>query len=202
MNRWILLAAHVGIVLLAVSAALYLVIWIPLSSGRKTSTRTEILSPGSFSLPYASAPELISPFISIQIVAETNGTLNFKVFSLNYYVVTGWLIQQHLTRNLTLQTLNQFMAAYPGSVTEDFNVDSGPFFVEIAPSLPENATVVVTNPTSAIVRWHYVIQTVNIFAPRDRSLSALTVTVPIGVALIVPGLAAKLMERRKSNQLP
>lgn len=200
MNRWILFSARMGIVLLAVSAALYLVTALPLSGSKYTSTRTELLSPGTFSVPYATTPNLINPLIGIQVTAESNGTLNFKIYSLNYLIMKAWLMENHLTQNLTTQTLDAFNALYSSYLVEDFKVAGGKISLEIVPSVVENATLVVVNPASAFIKWHYVIQTIDIFAPRDRSLSALTIIVPLGVALTVPWLAARTAAKWRSRK--
>lgn len=189
-----------------VSAALYLVSLIPSPNARKISTspqgKQEILLPETFDIHYTSTPESLSPLTGIQINAETNGTLNFKIFNLDYYTVTGWLSQHYTLQNKTLQILDEFTATYSSNLTRDFNVTSGKFFIEIVPSKIENATIFVANPTSAAVSWSYQTETVNVVASHDRIFLALTMTVPLGTALTVPWLATSFGERRKTKKIP
>lgn len=188
-----------------VSAALYLVSLIPSPNARNLRIQTQILPPGTFDLHYASTPEVLNPLTGIQITAETNGTLNFKIFSLDYYTVIGWLTQHYSSaisvQNMTLQILDEFSATYSNYLTRDFNVTSGKIFIEYVPPKIENATVIVANPTSTAVSWSYEDKIVNVVASHDRISLALIVTVPLGVALTVPWLATSFSERRKTKKI-
>jgi hypothetical protein len=178
-----------------VSAALYLVSLIPSPNARKISTDTQVLLPETFDIHYTSTPESLNPLTGIQINAETNGTLNFKIFNLDYYTVIGWLQQ-----NKTIQILDEFTATYSGYLARDFNVAQGKIFIEYVPPKIENATVIVANPTSAAVSWSYQTETVNVVASHDRLFLALIITVPMSVALTVPWLVTSLRERRKTKE--
>lgn len=202
-----MLAARIGIALLLVSMALYLVVLIPSPNARRISSpsrgKPEILLPETFNIHYTSTPEMLNPQTGIQITANTNGTLNFKIFNMGYYQITNWLVQQHAYpgQNWTSQILDEFTTTYSDNLTEDFNVPSGKFFIEIVPPRIENATVIVSNPTSAVVSWTYETKTVNILAPRERVFLSLMITAPLGVALAVPWVAIKLVEKRKTKKL-
>jgi hypothetical protein len=183
-----------------VSAALYLVSLIPSPNARKISPETQILLPETFDIHYTSTPESLNPATGIQINAETNGTLNFRIFNLDFYTVIGWFAQHDPSNNRTLQILDEFTTTYSSQLMRDFDVTSGKFFVEIVPPKIENATVLVANPTSAVVSWSYETKTVNIVASHDRIFLALIITVPLGIALTVPWLATSFGERRKTKK--
>jgi len=181
-----------------VSAALYLVSLIPPSDVRNKRTKTQVLSPESFDLHYASAPEVLNPLTGIQITAETNGTLNFKIFSLDYYMVYRTLNTSLPSQNM--QILDELKVIYSSHLARDFNVTSGKAFIDYVPPKIENITVIVTNPTSTAVSWSYEDKIVNVVASQDRIFLALMITAPMGVALAIPWLATSVGERRKTKK--
>lgn len=162
--------------------------------------KPEILLPERFNIHYTSTPELLNPQTGIQIAANTNGTLNFRIFNMGYYQVTNWLVKQHPGQNWTVQILDEFTTTHSTYLTEDFNVPSGKIFIEIVPPRIENATVIVSNPTSSVVSWSYETKTVNILAPRERIFFSSMITAPLGVALTIPWLAIRLVEKRKTKK--
>jgi hypothetical protein len=180
------------------SAALYLVSLIPPSNARNPWEGPQILPPGTFDINYGSTPEVLNPLTAIQITAETNGTLNFKIFSLDYYTVYRTLNTSLPSQNM--QILDEFTAKYSSYLTRDFNVTHGTIFIEYVPPKIENATVIVTNPTLAAVSWSYEDKIVNVVASHDRIFLALIITAPLGVALTVPWLATSFRERRKTKK--
>jgi len=181
-----------------ISAALYLVSLIPSSNTRNLRRENpQILPSETFDLHYASTPEVLSPLAGIQITAETNGTLNFKIFSLDYYTVYGALNTSLPSQNM--QILDAFTAKYSNYLVRDFNVTSSKIFVEYGPSKIENVTVIVTNPASTTVSWSYEDKIVNVAASQDRVFLTLMITTPLGIAPTIPWLATKLGERRKKN---
>ena len=182
-----------------ISAALYLVSLIPSSNTRNLRRENpQILPPETFDLHYASTPEVLSPLAGIQITAETNGTLNFKIFSLDYYTVYGALNTSLPSQNM--QILDAFTAKYSSYLVRDFNVTSGKIFVEYGPPKIENVTVIVTNPASTTVSWSYEDKVVSVVAAPDRIFLALIIIAPLGVALTIPWLATSLGERRKAKK--
>jgi hypothetical protein len=193
-----LLTARIGIILLMVSAALYLVSLIPPSNARNSWEGPQTLSPQTFDINYASTPEVLNPLTAIQITAQTNGTLNFKIFSLDYYTVIRTLNTSLPSQNI--QILDTFTATYSSYLVRDFNITRGKVFIEYVPPKVENATVMVTNPTSAAVSWSYEDKIVNVIASHDRIFLALTITAPLGVALTVPWLVTSFGERRKTKK--
>ena len=180
-----------GIGLLALSVAFCFVFLIPVQNARKISIETEVLQPQTFEVHYTSTPESLNPLLGIQVNAESNGTLNFRIFDLDYYTVIGWLHQ-----NRTLQTLEEFTAAHSSNLRENFNVSRGKIFVEIVPPKIENVTVTVMNPASSAVSWNYQTETVNVYASHSRLFLAITITVLLAVALTVPWLVTNLLKRR------
>ncbi len=186
-----------GIVLIALSVAFCFVFLVPSPNARKISIKTEVLQPETFEPHYTSTPESLNPLTGIQINAESNGTLNFRLFDLDYYTVIGWL---HLNR--TLQALDEFTATHSNYLRENFNVSRGKFFIEIVPSKSENATIIVMNPTSSTVSWNYQTETVNVYASHYRLFLAITITALVAVAFTVPWLVTNLLKRKSNAALP
>jgi hypothetical protein len=171
---------------------------IPSPNARNLRVQTQILPSGTFDLHYASTPEVLNPLAGIQITAETNGTLNFKMFSLDYYTIYRTLNTSLPSQNM--QTLDDLIVTYSSYLVRDFNVTSGKIFIEYVPPTVENVTVIVTNPTSTAVSWSYEDKIVNVVAAPDRIFLALIITAPLGIALTIPWLAISLGERRKTTK--
>ena len=195
MNRWVLVTARLGIVLLLLGVGLFLAYVIPPSNVTSKGGLSEVFSSQTFDIQYSSTPELLNPQTGIQITVDTNGTLDFRIFNLDRYTVQSALNTSLPSQNS--QILDQFIAEYSSHLVRDYEVTSDKTVVTYVPADVENVTIIVTNPTSTAVSWSYQTDQVNVIASQDRLFLALGITLVLGAAMTMPWLALSLGERRK-----
>lgn len=179
-------------VLIAISLALYLASLIPRGS-LYPSRGSRLLLPGKFDLDAPLSLHSLNPQLGMQIIFESNGTLNMKVFDLNYSDVKEWFI----AHNGTATALEEFETSHLSVLTLARNIQSGNTTFEYVPPKIENATVIVSNPTSAAVRWSFDSKDIEVIASPERVSLALMIAAPLGVVLTVPRIVLTLEERWK-----
>lgn len=180
--------------LLAISLALYLASLIPQGSLYPSSTRPRLLLPGKFDLDATPSLHSLNPQLGMKIIFVSNGTLNVKVFDLNYSDVEEWFI----AHNWTATALEEFETSHSSDLTLARNIQSGNTTLEYVPPKIENATVIVANPpTSGAARWSFDSKDIEVIASPERVSLALMIAAPLGVVLTVPRIVLTLKERRK-----
>jgi len=199
MNRWILLTARLGIVLLLLGAGLFLANLMTPANATRIGGLSEVFSSQTFDIQYSSTPELLNPQTGIQITVDTNGTLDFRIFSLDRHTVQSALNTSLPSQNS--QILDQFTTEYSSHLVRDYEVTSGKTVIAYVPPDVENVTIIVTNPTSTAVSWSYQTDQVNVIASQDRLSLALGITVVLGVAMTVPWLALSLRRKAKIPEI-
>jgi hypothetical protein len=198
MNRWVFLTARIGIVLLLLGAGLFLAYLMPPSNATAKGGRAEVFSSETFDILYSSTPELLNPQTGIQITLKTNGTLDFRIFSLD-----GPTVRNALNTSLPSQDpqiLDRFTSVYSSYLVRDYEVTNGNIEITYVPSDVENVTIIVINPTLTVVSWNYQIERVNVIASQDRLFTALEIIVVLGLGMTVPWLAFGLRERGKTQK--
>lgn len=177
------------------SLALYLASLTPQGS-LYPSGRFRTLLPGKIDLDATPSLHAINPQLGMQIIFRSNGTLNMTLFDLNYSDVTKWFS----AHNWTVAALEEFEATYSNDHILEQTLQSGNTTFEYFPSKIENATVIVSNPTSIVVRWNYNSKDIEVIATPEGVSFALIITVPLGVALTVPWLVLTSRERRRNKK--
>jgi hypothetical protein len=177
------------------SLALYLASLIPQGS-LYPSGRPRTLLPERIDLDATPSLHAINPQLGMQIIFTSNGTLNMKVFSLNYSDVTKWF-NDH---NRTTRALEEFENEYSSDFVLERTLQSGNTTFEYFPFKVENATVIVSNPNSAVLRWSYNSKDMEVIAAPERVIFALMTTAPLGVALTVPWIFSALRDRRRKKK--
>jgi len=154
------------------------------------------LLPGEFNLDATVSLHSLNPQLGMKIIFESNGTLNMKVFDLNYSDVKEWFTVHNWTKwNAT--ALEEFETSHSSDLTLSRNIQSGNTTFEYVPPKIENATVIVSNPNSAVVRWSFDSKDIEVIASPERVSLTLMIAVPLGAVLTVPGIVLTLKERQK-----
>lgn len=187
-----ILLAHVGMVLVMISLAVYLASLIPHGS-LYPSSASQLLLPGKFNLDATPSLYAINPQLGMKIIFTSNKTLSMEVFSLNYSDVEKWLNG----RNQNATVLTEFEAAYSGDLILRQNISSGTTTFEYFPPKIENSTVIVSNPTSHAAKWSFNSKDIEAVAAPENVFLAVVVMASLGVALIIPWLVFALKEKRK-----
>ncbi len=183
-------------VLLAISLALYLASLIPQGS-LYPSRGSRLLLPGKFDLDATPSLHSLNPQLGMQIIFESNGTLNMKVFDLNYSDVREWFT----AHNWTATALEEFETSHSSDLTLARNIQSGNTTFEYVPPKIENATVIVSNPpTSAAVRWSFDSKDIEVIASPERVSLALMIAAPLGVVLTMPRIVLTSKERQRTKK--
>jgi hypothetical protein len=198
MKRLVIVTANIGLVLIALCSAFYLVSLIPQGDLGKKETGRRTLLPETFQILYIAYSRPLNPQTGVRIVLKTNGTLNIILFNTHYNDTVKWLSQHSPTPNWNTTLLAEFVASNSSHLTLEQTVTSGGNFTfEYVPPKVENATVIVSNPTSAAVYLVYENKTIIVVASPERIFLALMIGVPLGVALTVPWMAYSLKEKQK-----
>jgi len=200
LKRWITLAARIGTVFIAISLALCLVSLIPIGTVNEEKNELTLL-PETFAIHYT-VPYLyfLNPQIGVWMTLESNGTLNLKLFNLHYNNVSDWLYQHSPTHNWTTTLLEEFTTAHSAYLTLEQSVLNGTTIFEYVPPKMENATVILSNPTSAVVHLSYENKTIKVVASPGRVFLALIITAPLGILFTVPRIVLALREKRKTKK--
>jgi len=185
-------------VLIGIALALVLVSLFPsLQSSSNPSKGTRVLLPGKLSLEATASPDLLTPQFGFRIVFTSNGTLNMKVFNLNYDYVQAWFTSHG--RNAS--TLEDFAATYSSSLTLERDIPNGNTTFEYVPPKIENATIMVSNPsTSVVIQWSFDSQNISVIASPERIFLAYIIAAPLGIALTIPWIVLTLREKTKAKE--
>lgn len=198
MKRWINLTARVGMMLIVISLALFIVSLMPQSEQYKEPPTQEMILPQTYSIIFSSQYATpLSPQMGIHIILVTNGTLNLKLFNSHWNYTFSWVpIRGNINQ------LEEYAASHPANLTLEQNIPSGNTTFEYVPSKIEGATMIVSNPTSSAVQLRYENITFNVIASSDRVFLALVITAPLGIALTVPRIVSTFIERRRTKKQP
>lgn len=191
---------RVGMVLIALSLALYLVSLIPQGTVGLSEKDERTSAAQTFHILYTSYRIPLNPQIGVQIVIHNNGTLNIKAFNLNITKVVEWLDQQSPSHNWNVTLLEEFVEAHQESLVRDQDIPAGNTTFTYIPSKIENSTIFVSNPTSTVVQWSYENKTITVIASPERIFFALMLTAPLGVVFSIPWLVTSLKHRRETKK--
>jgi len=187
-------------VLIALSLALYLVSLIPQGTVGLSEKDERTFAAQTFEITYTSYRVPLNPQLGVQIVIQTNGTLNIKAFNLNYTEVFGWLDERSPSHNWNVTLLEEFVVAHQESLVRDQNVPAGNTTFTYIPSKIENSTIIISNPTSTVVKWSYENKTITVIASPERIFFALMLTAPLGVVFSIPWVVTLLKHRRGTKR--
>lgn len=195
MNRWMLLAARIGTVLVTISMALFLVSLIPareqtafLHSGQLASSEFRMIH----------LPDL-TPQMGVHVSVETNDTLTLYMLGVRDDNVTRW-ISEHKGSDknydmLNTQNLIAFLDAHPNVVSRQENV-TGETEFEYVPTKVEEASLALANFGNTQVTLECEISVINLVAPREKMRMATQIMVPTGLLLAVPWIGFSWKEKR------
>ncbi|MEM2102034.1 MAG: hypothetical protein QXM22_00800 [Candidatus Bathyarchaeia archaeon] len=202
MKRWITVAGRVGMVLVALSLALYLVSLIPQGVVGLSEKNEVTLKAQTFEIIYTSYRIPLNPQVGVRIRTSTNGTLQVKAFDLNITKVFEWLGEHSPARNWTVTLLGEFVASHAEFLVKEQEIPAGNTTFIYIPSKFENSTIIFSNPTLTTVKLSYENDTITVIAEPERIILALIITTPLGVALSTPWIVATLKQKLETKKAP
>jgi len=200
MKRWITVAGRIGMVLVALSLALYLVSLIPQGVVGLSEKNEVMFKPQTFEIIYTSYRIPLTPQVGVRIHISTNGTLQAKAFDLNITQVLEWLGEHSPARNWTVTLLDEFVASHAEFLVKEQEIPAGNTTFIYIPSKVENSTIIFSNPTSTKVKLSYENDTITVIAEPERILLALMITTPLGIALSTPWIAVAIKQKRENKK--
>ncbi|MGQ9565369.1 MAG: hypothetical protein ACUVT5_02345 [Candidatus Bathyarchaeales archaeon] len=200
MKRWITIAGRIGMVLVALSLALYLVSLIPQGTVGLSEKDEVKFKAQTFEIIYTSYRIPLSPQVGVKMHISTNGTLRVKAFDLNVTEVLEWLGEQSPIRNWTTTLLDEFAASHAESLVREQDIPAGNTTFIYIPSKFENSTIIFSNPTSTAVNLSYETSTITVIAEPERILLALMITTPLGITLSMPWIILTLEPKLKPKK--
>lgn len=191
MKRWIIFLGRGGTVLVALGLALFLVSLIPPvpfgTFGGSNYVEAKMFKPLSY-FEYAST---LTPKQALKVKLTFNGTLDVYLLEVSTQALYDWIHTHHPEQQMmypayNVTMLEEFMTANPNSITWQEEMREGE--VEYAPTKVTNATLILSNPSSANVMVEYEGTITISFAPQTKVRNLALWTIPIGFVCAVPWL--------------
>jgi hypothetical protein len=186
-------------VLIAIALALILVSSLPsYQSTSFPSKGSRVLLPGKFSLEATASPRLLTPQFGISVIFTSNATLKMEMFNLNYIYAYAWFA----SHGWNASALENFATIFSSNLTLERDIPAGNTTFEYVPPRIENATVIVSNPTSAVIQWSFDSKNISVIASPERIFLAYVIAAPLGVALTIPRMVLTSKEKMKTKEKP